>query len=189
MDSSGTPLQPGSNDISTAILQPKNPMEVSLFHGNTVICQCIHMTQFYILVTCQQVTWMFDSEKKRCDTMLICLSSGDAKEGCIQMNKVAHDNILPSDDFIEGLSGNIFNVYLEPCFLKGTWFFSLSIMILTSWSLVAYQPVCKGNTFLVHGGMQTVEFKVIKTAPSEFCIVAQDTIIYTGMYSTCIPFH
>ena len=96
---------------------------------------------------------MFDSGKKRHDTVLICSSSGDVKEGHIQMNKVACNNILPSDDSIKGLSGNIFDVYLKPYFLEGTWFFSLSIMILTSWSLIAYRPVRKGNTFLVHGGM------------------------------------
>ena len=132
---------------------------------------------------------MFDSGKKRRDTVLICSSSGDVKEGHIQMNKVACNNILPFDDSIEGLSGNIFNVYLKPYFLEGTWFFSLSIMILTSWSLVAYRPVRKGDTFLVRDGMQTVEFKVIETDPLEFCIVAQDTVIHTGMYSMHIPFH
>ena len=84
---------------------------------------------------------MFDSGKKRHDTMLICLSSSDIEEGHIQMNKVAHDTILPSDDSIEGLGGNIFDVYLKPYFLEGKWFFSLSIMILTSWSLVAYCTV------------------------------------------------
>ena len=51
-------------------------------------------------------------------------------------------------------------------------------------SLVAYRPVRKGDTFLVRGGMRTVEFKVIETDPSEFCIVAQDTVIHTGAYST-----
>lgn len=43
----------------------------------------------------------------------------------------------------------------------------------------AYRPVRKGDTFLVRGGMRTVEFKVIETDPSEFCIVAQDTVIHT----------
>ena len=42
----------------------------------------------------------------------------------------------------------------------------------------------KGDTFLVRGGMRTVEFKVIETDPSEFCIVAQDTVIHTGMFFT-----
>lgn len=43
----------------------------------------------------------------------------------------------------------------------------------------AYRPVRKGDTFLVRGGMRTVEFKVIETDPAEFCIVAQDTVIHT----------
>ena len=46
----------------------------------------------------------------------------------------------------------------------------------------AYRPVRKGDTFLVRGGMRTVEFKVIETDPAEFCIVAQDTVIHTGVY-------
>lgn len=44
----------------------------------------------------------------------------------------------------------------------------------------AYRPVRKGDTFLVRGGMRTVEFKVIETDPAEYCIVAQDTVIHTG---------
>ena len=70
-------------------------------------------------------------------------------------------HVLPFDDSIEGLNGNIFDVYLKPYFLE------------------AYRPVRKGDTFLVRGGMRTVEFKVIETDPSEFCIVAQDTVIHT----------
>ena len=46
--------------------------------------------------------------------------------------------------------------------------------------VTAYRPVRKGDTFLVRGGMRTVEFKVIETDPAEFCIVAQDTVIHTG---------
>ena len=38
----------------------------------------------------------------------------------------------------------------------------------------------KGDTFLVRGGMRTVEFKVMETDPAEYCIVAQDTVIHTG---------
>ncbi|KAF6753426.1 P-loop containing nucleoside triphosphate hydrolase protein [Ephemerocybe angulata] len=123
--------------------------------------------------------------KKRKDTVLICLSNDDVEEGRIQLNKVARNNlrvklgdlvnvhqcldvkygkrihVLPFDDSIEGLSGNIFDVYLKPYFLE------------------AYRPVRKGDTFLVRGGMRTVEFKVIETDPAEYCIVAQDTVIHT----------
>lgn len=51
---------------------------------------------------------------------------------------------------------------------------------------LAYRPVRKGDTFLVRGGMRTVEFKVVETDPAEYCIVAQDTVIHTGM---CIVAH
>ena len=69
--------------------------------------------------------------KKRLDTVLICSSSDDVEEGKIQMNKVSCNNIrvnlgdmvnvhpcldikygkrvhiLPFDDSVKGLSGNI----------------------------------------------------------------------------------
>ena len=69
-------------------------------------------------------------------------------------------HILPFDDSVEGLTGNLFEVYLKPYFLE------------------AYRPVRKGDTFLVRGGMRTVEFKVVETDPAEYCIVAQDTTIF-----------
>jgi transitional endoplasmic reticulum ATPase len=83
------------------------------------------------------------SGKKRRDTVLVCLGSDDVDEGRIQLNKVARNNlrvklgdlvhihqcleikygkrvhILPFDDSIEGLSGNIFDVYLKPYFNDG----------------------------------------------------------------------
>jgi transitional endoplasmic reticulum ATPase len=93
---------------------------------------------------------MNHSGKKRRDTVLICLSSDDVEEGRIQVNKVARNNlrvklgdlvtvhqcldikygkrvhILPFDDSIEGLSGNIFDVYLKPYCLEGNLSVSLS---------------------------------------------------------------
>ncbi|EJD41626.1 AAA-domain-containing protein [Auricularia subglabra TFB-10046 SS5] len=183
VDPSRAPPQPGTNDVSSAILTPKkspnrlivdeaaeddnsvatmNPatMEAQqLFCGDTVIVE----------------------GKKRRDTVLICLSSNDADEGKIRLNEAARDNlriklgdlcsvhachdieygkrihVLPFDASIEGLSGNLFDVYLTPYFVE------------------AYRPVRKGGTFLVRGGMRIVEFKGLATDPREYCIVAQDT--------------
>lgn len=43
----------------------------------------------------------------------------------------------------------------------------------------SYRPVTKkGDLFLVRGGMRSVEFKVIKTDPGEYCVVAPDTEIF-----------
>ena len=51
-------------------------------------------------------------------------------------------------------------------------------MYLKPYFLEAYRPVYKGDIFLVRGGMRAVEFKVIETDPSPFCIVAPDTVIH-----------
>jgi len=62
-------------------------------------------------------------------------------------------HILPVDDTIEGVTGNLFDTYLKPYFLE------------------AYRPVRKGDLFLVRGGMRAVEFKVVECDPSPYCIV------------------
>merc|ERR1712159_246669 len=69
-------------------------------------------------------------------------------------------HVLPFGDSIEGVTGNLFDVYLKPYFLE------------------AYRPVRKGDTFLARGGMRGVEFKVVETDPYEYCIVAPDTEIF-----------
>ena len=38
--------------------------------------------------------------------------------------------------------------------------------------------VILGDMFLVRGGMRAVEFKVIETDPTPYCIVAPDTVIH-----------
>uniref|UniRef100_A0A8C5QHT7 CDC48 domain-containing protein n=1 Tax=Leptobrachium leishanense TaxID=445787 RepID=A0A8C5QHT7_9ANUR len=58
------------------------------------------------------------------------------------------------------LHGNLFEVYLKPYFLE------------------VYRPIRKGNIFLVRVEMRAVEFKVVETDPSLYCIVAPDTVIH-----------
>lgn len=48
----------------------------------------------------------------------------------------------------------------------------------TAYFLEAYRPVRKGDSFLVRGGMRSVEFKVVETDPADYCIVAPDTEIF-----------
>lgn len=55
---------------------------------------------------------------------------------------------------------NVFDVYLKPYFLE------------------AYRPIHKDDTFLVRGGMRAVEFKVVGTDPSPYCIVAPETVLH-----------
>ena len=51
---------------------------------------------------------------------------------CLDIKYGKRVHILPFDDSIEGLSGNIFDVYLKPYFLEGTRFSCLSVTVLTN---------------------------------------------------------
>ena len=69
-------------------------------------------------------------------------------------------HILPLDDTIEGVSGNLFDVYLKPYFLE------------------AYRPLKKGDLFLVRQAMHPVEFKVVGMDPEPYGVIAPDTEIH-----------
>ena len=51
-------------------------------------------------------------------------------------------HVLPIDDSIDGVTGDLFQVFLKPYFTE------------------AYRPVMKGDIFACKGAMRTVEFKV-----------------------------
>jgi len=151
-----------NDDNSVIALNLKTMEELQLFRGDTVLIK----------------------GKKRKETVCIVLSDDTCEEPKIRMNKVVRNNlrvrlgdivsvhqctdvkygkrihVLPFDDSIEGITGNLFDVYLKPYFLE------------------AYRPVRKGDVFQVRGGMRAVEFKVVETDPADYCIVAPDTEIF-----------
>merc|ERR1719264_276716 len=71
-------------------------------------------------------------------------------------------HILPFDDSIEGLTGDLTQTYLVPYFKD------------------AYRPLYKGDTFIVRGNFRAVEFKVVATEPKEYGIVSPTTQLTTG---------
>ncbi|CAN7113474.1 unnamed protein product [Brassica rapa subsp. narinosa] len=151
-----------NDDNSVVSLHPNAMEKLQLFRGDTILIK----------------------GKKRKDTVCIALADDSCEEPKIRMNKVVRSNlrvrlgdvvsvhqcpdvkygtrvhILPVDDTVEGVTGNLFDAYLKPYFLE------------------AYRPVRKGDLFLVRGGMRSVEFKVIETDPAEYCVVAPDTEIF-----------
>jgi transitional endoplasmic reticulum ATPase len=80
--------------------------------------------------------------------------------GEVPYGKAIH--VLPFDDSVQGISGNLFETYLKPYFQE------------------AYRPVKKGDTFLVKEGFRSVQFKVMEIDPQEqpFCIVEPQTVIH-----------
>ncbi|KXS13269.1 transitional endoplasmic reticulum ATPase TER94-like protein [Gonapodya prolifera JEL478] len=152
-----------SNDDNSVLTMNTATMEkLGLFRGDTVLVK----------------------GKKRRDTVLIVLADDEVEETKVRVNKVVRSNlrvrlgdvvavhpctdikygkrihVLPIDDTVEGVTGNLFDVFLKPYFLE------------------AYRPVRKGDNFLVRGGMRAVEFKVVEVDPAPYCIVAQDTVIH-----------
>ncbi|KAL1347366.1 hypothetical protein HN51_023464 [Arachis hypogaea] len=151
-----------NDDNSVVTLHPDTMEKLNFFRGDTVLVK----------------------GKKRKDTVCIVLADDQCEEPRIRMNKVVRSNlrvrlgdvvsvhqcsdvkygkrvhILPIDDTIEGVTGNLFDAYLKPYFME------------------SYRPVRKGDLFLVRGGMRSVEFKVIETDPGEYCVVAPDTEIF-----------
>lgn len=151
-----------SEDNSVVSLSQAKMDELQLFRGDTVLLK----------------------GKKRRDTVCIVLSDDKTADDKIRINRVVRNNlrvrlgdivsvqacpdvkygkrihVLPIDDTVEGITGNLFDVFLRPYFQE------------------AYRPVRKGDIFLVRGGMRAVEFKVIETDPGNYCIVAPDTMIH-----------
>merc|ERR1719333_988896 len=151
-----------TDDNSVVLLNTQTMEELQLFRGDSVLLK----------------------GKRRKDTVCVVLNDDTCDLGKIRMNKCVRKNlkvrlgdvisvhqcpdvkygkrvhILPIDDTIEGITGNLFDVFLKPYFLE------------------AYRPLRKNDLFLVRGGMRAVEFKVVETDPAEYCIVAPDTVIH-----------
>uniref|UniRef100_A0A1I7UR41 vesicle-fusing ATPase n=1 Tax=Caenorhabditis tropicalis TaxID=1561998 RepID=A0A1I7UR41_9PELO len=153
--------QSDNDDNSMVCLSQAKMDELGLFRGDSVILK----------------------GKKRRETVSIVLNADNCANDKIKMNKVVRNNlrsrlgdvvsiasaqleygkrihVLPLDDTIEGLTGNLFDVFLRPYFTD------------------AYRPVHKGDIFTVQAAMRTVEFKVVETEPAPACIVAPDTVIH-----------
>eukprot|EP00388_Colpodella_angusta_P030147 GDKK01018716.1.p1 GENE.GDKK01018716.1~~GDKK01018716.1.p1 ORF type:complete len:794 (+),score=203.71 GDKK01018716.1:78-2459(+) len=151
-----------SDDNSVVTLSAAKMEELQLFRGDTVLLK----------------------GKKGKDTICIVLSNDETDDANIRMNKVVRKNlrvrlgdvvtitakedvpyckkvhILPMDDTIEGVSGNLFDAYLKPYFLE------------------AYRPLRQGDLFLVRMAMHPVEFKVVEMDPSPYGVCAPDTAIH-----------
>lgn len=151
-----------NDDNSVISLSPAKMDELGLFRADTVLIK----------------------GKKGHETVCIVLSDEETQDSNIRINKVVRKNlrvrlgdvvtitakddvpyakkvhILPLDDTIEGVSGNLFDVYLKPYFLE------------------AYRPLRVNDLFLCRQAMHPVEFKVVAMDPGPYGVVAPDTEIH-----------
>lgn len=151
-----------NDDNSVVTLTNKKMEELNLFKGDTVLLK----------------------GKKNRSTVCIVLNNDNGEDNSIRMNKCIRKNlriklgefihisqyeelnsakkvhILPIDDTVEGITGNLFDVYLKSYFLD------------------AYRPVSKGDLFIIHKAMRSIEFKVINIEPESYGLVTPDTEIF-----------
>eukprot|EP00804_Cyclotella_cryptica_P003153 CCRYP_013766-RA/>CCRYP_013766-RA protein AED:0.06 eAED:0.06 QI:86/1/1/1/1/1/7/2626/770 len=157
--------QPGHGvDNSVVYLHPTKLTELQLFRGDAVLLKgrLQHTTVAIALTdeTCDvSKVKMNRSIRKNLRVHLGDIITVQPKGIDIPFGKRVH--ILPMEDTIQKISGDLFEVYLKPYFLD------------------AYRPVKKGDYFTVQRAMHTVEFKVVECDPSPYCIVAQDTVIHS----------
>ncbi|VAH74677.1 unnamed protein product [Triticum turgidum subsp. durum] len=152
-----------NDDNSVCNLHPDTMEKLSIYKGDIVLLK----------------------GKRRHNTVCMALPDDTCEGHKLRINKVARSNlrvriadvvsvhlchdakfgkrvhILPLDDSVEGITGNLFDAYLKPYFVD------------------AFRPVHKGDLFLVRGGMRSVEFKVMEIDPAaDYCVVAPDTEIF-----------
>ncbi|CAL4953525.1 unnamed protein product [Urochloa decumbens] len=149
------------DDSSICNMHPATMEELSIYRGDIVLLK----------------------GKRRRGTVCMALPDEECGESKIRINKVVRSNlrvrlsdvvsvhpchdakygarvqVLPLDDTVEGITGDLFEAYLKPYFAD------------------AYRTVRKGDLFLVRGGMRSVEFKVVDIQPAgmEYCIVSNET--------------
>eukprot|EP00756_Hemistasia_phaeocysticola_P039899 Hpha_TRINITY_DN16838_c0_g3::TRINITY_DN16838_c0_g3_i3::g.151678::m.151678/K13525/VCP, CDC48; transitional endoplasmic reticulum ATPase len=156
-------VEESTNDDNSVVgLHADTMEELQLFRGDTVLLK----------------------GKRGKTTVCIVLEDDTVEAGKVRMNKQTRANlrvrlgdfsfigackdikygarihVLPIDDTVEGLTGDLFDTFLKPYFLE------------------AYRPVRKGDLFTCRGAMREVQFKVVETDPDEYCIVAPDTVIH-----------
>mmetsp|Transcript_30127 Transcript_30127/g.84148 ORF Transcript_30127/g.84148 Transcript_30127/m.84148 type:complete len:825 (+) Transcript_30127:150-2624(+) len=155
------PVNEDQQDNSVIALHPDKIEELGFYRGDTILIK----------------------GKKRKETVSIILLDETCPLGRIRMNKVVRRNlrvrlgdvvsvhevdlkygekihVLPFEDTIEGLEGDLFDTFLKPYFVE------------------AFRPVVMGDTFVVRAAMHEVEFKIIGVEPEPYCIVTTETLVH-----------
>lgn len=151
-----------NDDNSVALMHPTRMQQLNIFRGDTILIK----------------------GKKNKSTACLALEDPSCQENSIKISKISRRNIrillgdtvaisavknipygnrihvLPIDDTVKNLTGDLFDTFLKPYFLE------------------AYRPVRKGDVFICRGAMRAVEFKVVEVDPGDQCIVAPNTVIH-----------
>ncbi|CAF1146070.1 unnamed protein product [Adineta steineri] len=151
-----------NDDNSVVALSQQKMDELQLFRGDTVMLKGKKRRETICIVLAADTCPNDRIQMNRTIRNNLRVRSGDVVsiQGCQDVKYGKRIHVLPIDDTVQGITGNLFEVYLKPYFVE------------------AYRLVRKGDVFIVRAAMRDVEFKVIETEPSPYCIVAPDTVIH-----------
>merc|ERR1712134_36932 len=150
------------DDNSVVSLSQAKMDELQLFRGDTVLIKGKKRKETVCIVLSDDTV---SDEKIRIPRVVrtnlrVRLSDVVALHPCPDVKYGKRIHVLPIDDSIDGVTGDLFQVFLKPYFTE------------------AYRPVMKGDIFACKGAMRTVEFKVVDCDPAPYCIVSPDTVIH-----------
>lgn len=151
-----------NDDNSVVALSQAKMDELELFRGDSVIIKGPKRRETVCIVLIEDNTANERIRMNRCIRNNLRVRLGDlvSVQACPDVKYGKRIHVLPIDDTVEGITGSLFDNYLKPYFQE------------------AYRPVHKGDLFVIRGGLRAIEFKVVETDPSPFCIVASDTVIH-----------
>lgn len=154
-----------TDDNSVVEMAQAKMDELKIYKGDTVILKGKKRKTSVAIALIADPKDNFAPDKIRMNKVLrknLRVHLGDivTVKPCTDMPNGNKVHILPMEDTIEGITGNLTTTYLVPYFKD------------------AYRPVKKGDIHLVRGPFKPVEFKICDIDPGEYCIVAPTTMIH-----------
>eukprot|EP00040_Diaphanoeca_grandis_P009898 m.50668 g.50668 ORF g.50668 m.50668 type:complete len:828 (-) comp21329_c0_seq1:215-2698(-) len=151
-----------TDDNSIVSLSQAKMDELDLFRGDSVMLKGRRKKETVCIVLADEDVPNEKIRMNRCVRTNLRVRLGDivSVHACADVQYGKRIHVLPIDDTVEGLTGDLFDTFLKPYFLE------------------AYRPLYKGDLFVARGAMRAVEFKVVDCDPGPCCIVAPDTTIH-----------
>ena len=152
------------DENSVVVITEEKRAELNLLRGETVLLKGKRRKETVALLTLDD-SGTLTNEKIRMNKVLrtnlgCSLSDNVTIHKIPNMPAAKKVHILPFEDTVEGITGNLTDIYLKPYFKD------------------VFRPIHQGDRFKVKGGFREVEFKVVATEPEPYCLVVGQTVIF-----------
>ncbi len=149
------------DDSSIVLFSQQKMDELELLHGDTVFIKGNNSRQTVCIALVDDTCPMDRIRMNHVVQNNIRVRLGDFVliQNCTDIRYGKRIRIAPIKDTVRAIKGSLYEHYLQPYFLNIS------------------RPMCKDDTFIARAGKDAVEFKVMDTDPSPYCMVTPKTII------------